>query len=342
MTPPSTHPTVLILGANGRFGMAAAKAFDAAGWQVLAQVRRDAAAGMPVRAELVRAPLDAVAAALAGRTGPAPVPTVVVHAVNPIYTRWEAEALNAARAGMAIAEALGARFLLPGNVYNYGETMPAVIDEATPQRPSTSKGRIRAEMEGELERRAGAGRLRSVVITAGDFFGAGTGSWLDLAIAKPIAKGRIDYPGDPALMHAWAYLPDLARAFVAIASAPVSAPFSAPFQRFTFAGHSVTGQTFIDAVETAAAGLGLAPAGGWRHGRMPWPLIRAIGLIVPMWRELARMSYLWRVPHALDGRRLEAAVGPLQATPLGDAMVRALRDLGLGASAPSVAVRRPA
>ena len=337
MPPFSTPSTVLILGANGRFGMAAAKAFDAAGWQVLAQVRRDAAAGMPVRAELVRAPLDAVSAALAVRTGSASPPSVVVHAVNPIYTRWEAEALPAARAGMAIAEALGARFLLPGNVYNYGETMPAVIDEETPQRPSTSKGRIRAEMEGELETRAGAGRLRSVVITAGDFFGAGSGSWLDLAIATPIAKGRIDYPGDPALMHAWAYLPDLARAFVAIASVPASAPF----QRFTFAGHSVTGQTFIDAVETAAASLGLAPAKGWRYGRMPWPLIRTVGLVVPMWRELARMSYLWRVPHALDGRRLEAAVGPLQSTSLGDAMVRALRDLGLGAPAASVAVRRP-
>jgi len=338
MTPLPTHSTVLILGANGRFGMAAARAFDAAGWQVLAQVRRDAAAGMPERAELVRAPLDGVAAALAGRSGPASLPSVVVHAVNPIYTRWEAEALPAARAGMGIAESLDARFLLPGNVYNYGETMPAVIDEATPQRPSTSKGRIRAEMEGELERRAGAGRLRSVVITAGDFFGAGSGSWLDLAVVKPIARGRIDYPGDPALMHAWAYLPDLARAFVAIASVPASAPF----QRFTFAGHSVTGQAFIDAVETAAAGLGLAPVGGWRHGRLPWPLIRALGLFVSMPRELARMSYLWRVPHALDGRRLEAAVGPLQPTPLGDAMGRALRDLGLGALAPSVAVGRPA
>ncbi|MEO7707725.1 MAG: epimerase, partial [Caldimonas sp.] len=114
MTTHSPHPTVLILGANGRFGMAAAKAFDAAGWRVLAQVRRDAAAGMPVRAEVVRVPLDAVAAALAGRSGPASLPSVVIHAVNPIYTRWEAEALPAARAAMGIAEALGARFLLPG------------------------------------------------------------------------------------------------------------------------------------------------------------------------------------------------------------------------------------
>ena len=63
----------------------------------------------------------------------------------------------------------------------------------------------------------------------------------------------------------------------------------------------MTGAEFLAAVERAAASLGLAPARGWRHGGMPWPLIRVAGLVVPLWRELARMSYLWRVPHALDG-----------------------------------------
>ncbi len=314
-------PVVLVLGANGRFGLAAAKAFDAAGWCVLAQVRRDATFGMPARAELVRAPLEAVAAALAGL----PVPSVVVHAVNPIYTRWDEEALPAARAAMDLAERLGARFMLPGNVYNYGEGMPAVLDEATPQRPTTAKGRIRAEMEAELERRAAAGRLRSTVITAGDFYGEGSGSWFDQAIVKPIAKGRLDYPGDLDLMHAWAYLPDLARAFVAVAAAPGLASF----ERFAFAGHSVTGRAFLAAVERATASLGLAPARGWKLGRMPWPVIRLLGVFVPLWRELARMSYLWRVPHALAGAKLASRCPELMATPLDEAMRASLVALGL-------------
>jgi hypothetical protein len=74
---------------------------------------------------------------------------------------------------------------------------------------------------------------------------------------------------------------------------------------------------------------------------MPWPLVRVAGVFVPLWRELARMSYLWRVPHALDGRALEAAVGPLPRTPLVEAMTRSLRELGVGAAAqarPSPAV----
>ncbi len=317
---PSSAPAVLVLGANGRFGLAAVKAFDAAGWCVLAHVRRDAVPGMPVGAELVRGPIESLAEALAGR----PAPSVVVHGVNPVYTRWDDEALPAARAAMDVAERLGARFMLPGNVYNYGEAMPALLDESTPQRPTTTKGRIRAEMEAELERRAASGRLRATVVTAGDFFGEGLGAWFDQAIVKPIRKGRLDYPGEPTLMHAWAYVPDLARAFVGLAEAPAAAPF----ERFTFAGHSVTGDEFLAALERSATELGLAPARGWRHGRMPWALIRAVGVFVPLWRELARMSYLWRVPHALSGRRLATRCPELRATPIDEAMRASLVALG--------------
>jgi nucleoside-diphosphate-sugar epimerase len=227
---------------------------------------------------------------------------------------------------MDLAERLGARFVLPGNVYNHGAAMPALIDETTPQRPTTAKGRIRAEMESELARRAAAGRLASTVITAGDFFGAGQGSWFDQVVIKSIAKGRLDYPGDPDLVHAWAYLPDLARAFVAVAALPDLAPF----ERFAFAGHSVPGREFLAATERAAAALGVAPARGWRHGTMPWSLIRIAGIVVPLWRELATMSYLWRVPHALDGSRLAARCPGLEATPLDAALVASLAALGVG------------
>jgi NAD(P)-dependent dehydrogenase (short-subunit alcohol dehydrogenase family) len=38
---PNTNKTVLILGANGRLGRAVLDAFVAAGWDVLAQARRE-------------------------------------------------------------------------------------------------------------------------------------------------------------------------------------------------------------------------------------------------------------------------------------------------------------
>jgi nucleoside-diphosphate-sugar epimerase len=311
--------TVLVLGANGRFGLAAAQAFDAAGWTVVAHVRRDAAPGMPARARLVREPLQTLAAALAGSGAP----DVVVHGINPVYTRWDEEAMPLAVAAMDLAGRLGARFMLPGNVYNFGAAMPATLDETTPQRPTTPKGRLRAAMEAALEGRAAAGTLRATVVTAGDFFGGGSGSWFDLVIAKSIVAGKLAYPGPLDVVHAWAYLPDLARAFVAAAGDP----HAAAYERFAFAGHALTGAQFLDATERAARALGIGPAAGFRRGGMPWPLIRTFGLVVPMWRELARMSYLWRVPHALDGRKLATRCPGLVATPIDEALRESLAAL---------------
>ena len=320
-------PTVLILGANGRFGQAATQAFAAAGWRVLAQVRRAPAAPLPAGARALNLALeytDALAAAAASAR-------VVVHAVNPLPTRWKAEALPALQQGLAVAQRLGALFMLPGNVYNFGETMPPLLRPDTPQQPSTTMGRLRCEMEAQMHARAAHGQ-GSVVIRAGDFYGCGTGSWLDQAIVKSLAQGKLVYPGPLDLPHAWAYLPDLARAFVAAASRAAWSETPA-FQRLHFAGHTLTGRELLGAIQQAAAGLGLQPAKGWRTAGMPWGFIRAVGTVYPPWRELASMSYLWRVPHALDGSAMPAATGPLHATPVVDALRQALLDLGFAPQA---------
>jgi nucleoside-diphosphate-sugar epimerase len=230
---------------------------------------------------------------------------------------------------MDVAERLGATFMLPGNVYNFGEGMPARLTEDTPQRPTTSKGRQRCQIEDEMRARTKRG-LGCVVIRAGDFFGGGRGTWFDQAIVKDIARGKLVYPGPLDVPHAWAYLPDLARAFVAVASRDRGA---AAFECLHFTGHTLTGAQLLAGIEQAGEALGLKPASGWRRGGMPWGVIGAIGLVYPLWRELARMSYLWRVPHALDGAALRVQVGEGPATPLPLALRDALLELGLGRAA---------
>jgi nucleoside-diphosphate-sugar epimerase len=327
--PPAEPRRVLVLGAAGRFGAAAVAAFAEAGWQVLAQARR-APAALPRGAVHLGVELADTAALARAAVGAA----VVVHAVNPAYTEWQTQLLPLARPGMDVAGQLGATFMLPGNVYPYGSTMPALLREDTPWRPDTVKGRLRAQLEEELAARAPTG-LRSVVIRAGDFYGAGQGSWLDLVVVKSLAAGKLVYPGPLDVPHAWAYLPDLARAFVAVA-AKAEALGGAGRTTLHFAGHALTGAQWLDAVECAALRIGAVPAGrSLARGGMPWALIRAGGLVVPMWREIAEMAYLWRVPHALAGERLSGLLGAVPATPVDEALGAALRALGHGVPATS-------
>ena len=280
---------------------------------------------MPASAHRVSVGLDDINALVNAAMGA----SVVVHAISPVYTRWNEEALPLARAGMDVAQRLGATFMLPGNVYNFGEAMPALLTEATPEQASTDKGRLRASLEAEMAARAAQG-LRSVVVRAGDFIGAGAGGWLDLVITRSLRNGKLVYPGPLDVPHAWAYLPDLARCFVALAERTDLPSVS----RFHFPGHTLTGGELLDAVERAAAGLGLEPARGFRRGGMPWGLIRALAWAQPMWRELVKMSYLWRVPHALDGAALTRVLGSMPSTRIDETLRESLLALGFGSAAP--------
>lgn len=332
--------TALILGANGRLGAAAVSAFAASGWRVLAQARRAPSSILPDTVQALTMPLENVDHLVDAAQGA----SIVVYAVNPLYADWDAQLLPLARLGMSISQRLDASFFLPGNVYNFGEAMPGLLSEQTPVQPSTRKGQLRCQLETEMRERAEKG-LRGVVIRAGDFYGAGSGSWLDQLIVKDIVRGKLAYPGPMDVPHAWAFLPDLARAFVALAARDLSASGRSgaafeqekgSFESYGFAGHTFTGRELLACLDEAARELDLRPAHGFRTGGMPWGLIRTIGLVYPQWRELARMSYLWRVPHRVDGTALELAVGPLHVTEPKTALLDALLALGLGRPAVSI------
>ncbi len=332
--------TVLILGARGRFGLAAARAFASAGWRVLGQVRPGAPAPADSGIEWLLMDLSDGAALAQAAQGSA----VVVHAVNPPYPQWEQQALPALEQAIALATQLGARLMLPGNVYNFGSGMPAVLREDTAQNADTRKGRIRVAMEQRLRQMSQSAGLNSIVVRAGDFFGNGRGSWFDLALAKDLRQGKFSYPGTGEVSTAWAYLPDLAFVFERVASRTLLEPGRfQPFEVFHFKGYS------LSAADWMATLTPLACEHGWSKGQaalkraaMPWWLIKSLGWAVPMFRELAEMQYLWQTPHALANDKLTALIGVELHTPLALAAKAALADLGLLSSVPVKALTKAA
>jgi nucleoside-diphosphate-sugar epimerase len=312
--------TVLIIGGNGRLGRVLVDAFVQAGWKVHAQVRRQperALAGV----KWVELPL----AQPAGIADAVRAADVVVHTANPAYTKWAEEAPPLLQQSIQVAQRLSAWLFFPGNVYNFGAGMPPVLTESTPQNPTTRKGRIRVRLEQTLREAAAAG-TRVVVVRAGDFFGGpGRGSWIDLIIAKSLRKGVAVYPGPLDAPHAWAYLPDLARTFVAVAEHRAKL---AIFETVHFPGHTLTGEDLLEALALSARRQGLLlPNVPLRRRSLPWPLLRVAGLVAPMLREVAEMSYLWSVPHRLSGERLSGLIGTVPQTPLPQAMDDTLRAL---------------
>src|SRR6476659_10096403 len=196
---------VLVLGAGGRLGHKAAEAFRDAGWTVTSLVRPGRAARAPAGTQPIEIDArDHAAVSTAARGA-----DVILHALNPFYTDWPRLALPLAYSAITAAETTGATLLFAGNLYNYGSPLPPVIDENTPMRPSSRKGRLRVAIEERMAEAAERG-VRIIILRSGDFYGLGRGSWLDLVLAKEIGRGRLTYPGPLDVVHEWAYLPDVA------------------------------------------------------------------------------------------------------------------------------------
>lgn len=302
--------SVIVLGAKGRFGRAAVDAFLDAGWRVRAVAR--SWQGTAGRTDAERITGDAFDPSSLVKL--AKGFDVIVNALNAPYPRWARDVPRFTRSVIEAAKDSGATVIIAGNVYNYGADMPERLTEDTPHTPTTRKGRLREEMEQAYASAVDRG-VRTVILRAGDFIEReNTGNWFDGYIAKNIAKGRVTYPGPLDRIHAWAYLPDMARAMVGLAEKRADL---AAFEEICFPGYSPTGRDLVGALERAA-GRSLKVTG------MPWPLIRLLGLINPLMREVAEMSYLWRTPHGIDGAKLAAALPDFRATPLDTAIAEAL------------------
>lgn len=300
---------VLVLGALGGVGRAVAEEFHRQGWQVSGLVRKGRAGELPDWAWPVEADLtdaEAVAKAASSKVD------VVFNGLNAPYHRWAELAKPLYAAALSVAERLGALHLFPGNVYGFGERMPDRLTPDLVAAPTSDKGRIRVEIERSFAEAARTGRVRTCILRAGDFFGPTiTGqSWLSALIAAKAGQGVIRSPGPENVAHAWAYLPDLARAFVRLAEQRDRLD---AFEVFHFEGHTAS-------IADIAAAAGIVHQRPMRVRRVPGLVFTLIGLFDPVIRASREMAYLWRVPHRLADRRLEMITGPLVATPLSKAL----------------------
>lgn len=280
-------PEALILGATGRFGRHAAAAFAAAGWRVRPfDRRRDSLPGAATGAQ------------------------VVVNGWNPPYPDWAAQLPGLTGKLITAAKASGATILQPANVYVYGAGAPPVLRADTPHAAANPLGRLRIEMEARL-RDSG---LPVILLRAGDYIDTeASGGWLDRVMLKP-GKDVFDYPGRPDIPHAWAFLPDMARAAVVLAERRAELP---RFAEVLFPGYTLTGTEL-------AAGLAAALGRPLRRRRMNWLPLHLARPFWPMARGLLEMRYLWDMPHRIDGAGFANLLPGFAPTPLPEALKQAV------------------
>lgn len=274
--------TSVVLGA-GPMGRAIARLLASRGQSVRIVTRDGRSLSQDVPGQ--RADLSDKAETIAACRGAA----AIYFCAAPPYQRWTTHFKPLQAAAIDAAAASGAVLVAVENLYGYGEA--GVLRADAPLRPTTRKGGVRAEMSRELLRAHEQGRAACVAGRATDFFGPevrmsalGERFWPPLISGKPI-----DWIGDPDAPHSFAYLPDLAEAYVALAEAP---------EAWGKAWHMpALPPLTVRALCQAARGPDAAPT---RIRVTPNWLLRVVGLFQPAAGELVEMRYVFESRFEID------------------------------------------
>ncbi|MDR9804937.1 NAD(P)H-binding protein [Rhizobium hidalgonense] len=311
--------TALVLGATGGIGGAVARKLSARGWRIRA-LNRDALKASRSEPAFEWVQGDAMNAGDVLRA--AEGVNLIIHAVNPPgYRNWETLVLPMLDNSIAAARTVGARIVLPGNVYNFGpDALPAPTEES-PQHPLTKKGAVRVEMEKRLEAGSQAG-VGAIILRAGDFFGPGAtaNSWFSSGLVtpgKPI--GTIKNPGRRGIGHQWTYLPDMAETVAQLIDRAERLPSFAVYHMDGF--WDADGMQMAEAIKRVAGGKA-------KIGRFPWWIVPLAAPFVPIMRELKEMRYLWKVPLRMSNAKLVGELGKEPQTPIDEAVSASLVALG--------------
>jgi nucleoside-diphosphate-sugar epimerase len=299
----------VVLGAGGGIGRAIVEDLAGRGRRVRA-VSRGPLADLPTAVEHVRADLyDPVTSRQAVSSA-----SVVYHAAQPPYARWDGnfERLNDSIAGAAAAA--GARLVFADNLYLYGPDA-SPMREDSPQRATDRKGRLRRRLAADLLARHERGELEVVIGRPSDYFGPhGENTGLGERVFGAAIRGATaDVVGSLDARRSFSYLPDIARSMVVLGD------------RDDAAGRvwhlPVTDPLTVRELLTHVYGVAGTPL----RVRLLGPrAVRVLGVFVPVLREVGVILYQWTDPFVSDWSAFRAAFGPFERTPLDESIATTL------------------
>jgi nucleoside-diphosphate-sugar epimerase len=223
--------------------------------------------------------------------------TTLYHCMNPPYDHkvWAELVPRYMNNLIAAAAAAGARLVVLDNVYMLGRPNGRRLDEDSPMNPCSRKGEIRARA---VERLFDAHRRGQVIATTGrasDFYGpGGTQTGLgDFFWPRVLSHKTVYLPFALDALHTYHYIPDVAGGLMLLGCAE-SDVYGRPWML-----PCAPAGTMRELIARLQATMGF-PA---RIAQMPRWLLKVIGMVTPIMRELDEMAYQWEEPFVVDDRR---------------------------------------
>jgi len=298
-----------VIFGTGAVGMAVMRELLKQG-KCVRMVNRSGAAAVPENVEVVKA--DAADSASTRQVCQGA--TVVYNCVNAPYTDW-AELLppmhTAILHGAAVAKA---KLVVAENLYMYGPVSGS-ITEGLPFHPTTRKGRVRAKLSEDLMAAHRAGIVRATSGRASNFYGPGAGAQgiFGDRIVPPLLAGKgVSVLGKLDMPHSYTYIEDFGKGLVILGAHDEALGQSWHIPN----APTLTARQMLTLFFEEA---GLSP----KMGSVPDLMVRVLGLVKPVVREVAEMLYEFNEPFVVESSKFVDAFGDI-ATPHRDAIRQTL------------------
>ncbi len=230
--------------------------------------------------------------------------TTIYQCAQPAYHEWAEKFPPLQKAILDAAIANDAKFVAAENIYMYGDTRGAVMNETTPHHAQTKKGRVRAAMSEQIFDAVRHGTLRTAVVRGSDFFGPEDPIYAELFFEPALNGKRVQMLGRLDVPHTWTYAPDFGKALAIVGTREeaMGQVWHVPSDK------AITQQQLLDLISAQVN----KPVQVMRANKF---MLRALGIFVRNVREIVEMYYEFEQPFVMDSRKFTRTFG-MEPTPL--------------------------
>ncbi len=187
----------------------------------------------------------------------------------------------------------GAKLVFFDNVYLYDRDHLHHMTEETPVRPTSRKGAVRARIAERLLKEVSKGELTALIARAPDFLGTHNSALVE-TVYQNFAKGKkADWFASVDKVHSFIYVPDAARGTALLGNTP---------DAFNQVWHLPTDPSRLtgrDWIRLFAEAQQVEP----RYRVLPIWMMGALGLFIPILRELKEMAYQYDRDYFFDSSK---------------------------------------
>ena len=195
-----------------------------------------------------------------------------------------------------------AKLVFFDNVYMYDSTNLNPITEENPVKPSSKKGKVRADIAQMIWDAVKKDEIKALIARSADFYGPSIKnvSVLTETVFKPLSEGKkANWMGSTKFKHSYTYTVDAAKATALLGN---TADAYGQVWHLPTAPDPFTGKEWMEVIATA---LDTAP----KYQVANKFMVSVIGLFVPIMKEMVEMMYQYDRDYVFNSDKFEERFG---------------------------------